>query len=216
MKAANQAGFTLIELGIVITIIGTLAAVAAPRFIAMQRDARIAKLYAARGGVSVASTLVHSALIVKNSAPDVYPCAGGGIADNRPGGATMAQLDAKNRAANDPQKSSADSPRISTAPGSICSEHGLIATMYGYPMTVDLPAPDNKNPGIVAAAGLSSIFNVSKELLQKEGYEVIVSGPDTIFQGQSAPDMGNCQFTYTQALSPIVPAQISAVTTTGC
>lgn len=206
MKVANQAGFTLIELGIVITIIGTLAAVAAPRFIAMQRDARIAKLYSARGAVSVASTLVHAALIAKNSVPDVYPCAGGGIADNRPGGATMAQLDPKNR--------TADSKPISTAPGSVCSEHGLIATMYGYPMTTEIPAQGH--PGIVAAAGLSSIFNVSREILQKEGYEVIVSGPDTIFQGQGAPDMGSCQFIYTQALSPIFPAQISAVTTTGC
>lgn len=204
--AASQTGFTLIELGIVITIIGTLAAVAAPRFIAMQRDARIAKLYSARGAVSVASTLVHSALIVKNAVPDVYPCAGGGIADNRPGGATMAQLDPRTRS-TDPKQSS-------TAPGSICSEHGLIATMYGYPMTTDIPAQGN--PGIVAAAGLSSIFNVTKEVLQKEGYEVFTSGPDTIFQGQGAPDMSNCQFVFTQALSPIVPAKISTVTTTGC
>jgi len=150
--------------------------------------------------------LVHAALIAKNSTPDVYPCAGGGIADNRPGGATMAQLDPKNRGGN--------AQPISTEPGSICSEHGLIATMYGYPMTRELPAPGN--PGIVAAAGLSSIFNVTKEVLQKEGYEVIVSGPDTIFQGQGAPDMATCQFIYTQSLSPIFPAQVSAVSTTGC
>lgn len=202
MKSTKQSGFTLIELGIVITIIGTLAAVAAPRFIALQRDARIAKLYAARGAVSVASTLVHSALIAKNSIPDEFPCAGGGVADNRPGGAPLVQSKT-----NIPQQNS-------TAPGSVCSEHGLIATMYGYPMTTEVPAQGN--PGIVAAAGLSSIFNATREILQKEGYEISVSGADTIFQGQGAPDMATCQFVYTQALSPIIPATISIVTTSGC
>lgn len=204
MRSPKQSGFTLIELGIVITIIGTLAAVAAPRFIALQRDARIAKLYAARGAVSVASTLVHAALIAKNSVPDQFPCAGGGIADNKPGGAPLqGQSDPKSR-----------TQQNLTGPGSVCSEHGLIATMYGYPMTTPIPAQDN--PGIVAAAGLSSIFNATSEVLQKEGYEISVSGYDTIFQGQGAPDMGTCQFVYTQALSPIIPATISVVTTTGC
>lgn len=208
MKSSKQSGFTLIELGIVITIIGTLAAVAAPRFIAMQRDARVAKLYAARGAVSVASTLVHSALLAKGGIADLYPCAGGGIADNRPGGAPMVLADPKSKTSDtNPKKNS-------TAPGSVCSEHGLIATMYGYPMTTEIPALDN--PGIVAAAGLSTIFNATPEILQKEGYEISVSGPNTIFQGQGAPDMATCQFAYTQALSPIVPATISVVTTTGC
>lgn len=199
MISSKQSGFTLIELGIVITIIGTLAAVAAPRFIALQRDARIAKLYAARGAVSVASTLVHAALIAKNGVPDQIPCAGGGIADNRPGGASLLQSDPKSR---------------NPAPGSICSEHGLIATMYGYPMTTEIPAQGN--PGIVAAAGLSSIFNATPEILQKEGYEISASWPNTVFQGQGAPDMATCQFVYTQALSPLVPATISVVTTSGC
>lgn len=206
MKPFRQSGFTLIELGIVITIIGTLAAVAAPRFISMQRDARIAKLYAARGAVSMASTLVHAALIAKNGVADQLPCVGGEIADNRLGGAQMLQTDPKSRAG---------SPQLnSTAPGTVCSEHGLIATMYGYPMTTEIPAQGN--PGIVAAAGLSTVFNATREILQKEGYEISVSGSDTVFQGQGAPDMGTCQFTYTQALSPIIPAAISVVTTTGC
>src|SRR5262249_17868051 len=44
-------GFTLIELVVVIVILGILAAVALPRFVTFAREARIAKLEAARGAV---------------------------------------------------------------------------------------------------------------------------------------------------------------------
>ena len=64
-------GFTLIELVVVIVILGILSVTAAPRFLNLQSDARIATLQGAKGAVEGANGIVYGKAAIEGLESDL-------------------------------------------------------------------------------------------------------------------------------------------------
>ncbi|WP_318433350.1 type II secretion system protein [Photobacterium leiognathi] len=69
MKHRKQVGFTLIELVIVITILGIVTVTAAPKFLNISSDARVAVLNGIAGSIKTINTIVNTKAIIQ-AVPD--------------------------------------------------------------------------------------------------------------------------------------------------
>jgi MSHA pilin protein MshA len=66
-RKINQGGFTLIELVVVITILGILAAFAVPRFARLEGQARLAATEALAGSLRSGAALAHALWLAQGS-----------------------------------------------------------------------------------------------------------------------------------------------------
>ena len=124
--------------------------------------------------------------------------------------ATLFARNGRADAAICPADSGGPANNNSSGSGTLCSEAGIINLYNGYPAVTAIGTP-----GILTAAGLTTVFNPNQAELQIEGYDYTSTGTVATFQVRGGSSSTNCSFTYTQPVANAAPI-ISIITTTGC
>ena len=92
LKRNTQAGFTLIELVLVIVVLGILAAIALPKYVDLQTDARKAKANAALSSLKSAAAMTHGKFIVNPVSPQTFEGVSVVYVNGYPNAATIAAV----------------------------------------------------------------------------------------------------------------------------